>query len=150
MPQSKETQEQISKWLSSISLQRTTRLFQRLWDSSEPQWETLPTNGENLKQWWPPQEWSADHNVCMCVITSAVKVTQHLERGKHFFTPLQLLFHYMTRWGYLWPCPAPHWDCYEAEGPAGEEAETSEPIPEEEGRKLAGSAWPMGGRKHNL
>ncbi len=40
-------------------------------DSSEPQWEPLSTNGENMEQWWPSQEWPAD------------KITPRAQRRTH-------------------------------------------------------------------
>ena len=51
MPRSKEIQEQMRKKLRSISLEKVIKPFLKHWDSSEPQRESLSTNGENMEQW---------------------------------------------------------------------------------------------------
>ncbi len=41
-----------TKSLRSISLEKVIKPFPKLWDSREPQWEHLSTNGRNMEQWW--------------------------------------------------------------------------------------------------
>lgn len=53
LPHSKEIQEQM--WNNVISLERDTKPFLRLWDSSEPQLEPLSTNGQSTLQLWSYQ-----------------------------------------------------------------------------------------------
>lgn len=46
-----------------------------------------------------------------------------------------------------WQCPAPHWGCYGAEPPAGEEVGRWELNQEEGCRKSAGSVWPSANKR---
>ncbi len=63
MLRSKEIQEQMRKKVIEIYQSgKVIKPFLNLWDSSEPQWEPLSTNGETWNSGEPSQEWPADQN----------------------------------------------------------------------------------------
>lgn len=51
IPQPKEIIEKMRNKVSEIYLERVTKLFIRLWDTKEPQWDLLYPNAESSWKW---------------------------------------------------------------------------------------------------